>query len=73
MELNTPLGSGSKTSGCRCCGNVFTSASGFDGYWSGWAKRGGKCRPPSEAGLIQNEKGRWHAPGRDRSPGELEF
>jgi hypothetical protein len=67
MELNASLGSGFKASGCRCCGNVFTSGSGFDMHWQGWRKRAGKCRPPAECGLTQNEKGRWHAPSEDRS------
>lgn len=60
MELKVALGTGKNTSGCRTCGEVFTSLGGFDSHWRGWAKRDGKCRPPAEVGLVQRADGKWH-------------
>jgi len=71
--LKVSLGTGKNASGCRCCSEVFTSGSGFDKHWIGWAKRGGKCRPPAEVGLVQRGDGKWHFPGSGehaRFPGE---
>lgn len=64
-ELKVPLGGGKVTSGCRCCGEVFTSLGGFDKHWQGWKQREGKCQPPANVGLVQSANGRWHFPGRD--------
>jgi hypothetical protein len=57
VELKVPLGTGRNTSGCRGCGEVFTSITSFDRH-----QRKGKCLPPAEVGLVQNDKGRWHFP-----------
>lgn len=65
MELKVSLGTGKNTSGCRSCGEVFTSGSGFDKHWIGWVKRGGKCQHPSKVGLVQRDDGKWHFPARD--------
>ncbi len=60
VELKVPLGNGRRTSGCRGCGEVFTSITGFDRH-----QRRGKCLPPAECGLVQGENGRWHFPGHE--------
>ena len=72
VELKVPLGSGRQTSGCRGCGEVFTSITAFDKHWAGWQKRDGKCQPPANVGLVQGENGRWHFPAADEAKVELD-
>lgn len=59
MELKVPLGTGRQTSGCRGCGEVFTSLTAFDRH-----HRGGKCLPPASVGLLERPDGKWGWPGR---------
>ncbi len=63
VPLKVPLGSGHKTSGCRRCGEVFTSLGGFDRHRS---QRRGVCVPPASVGLVQHANGRWSFPDRVR-------
>jgi hypothetical protein len=67
MELKVPLGSGLGTCGCRRCGEVFTSLTGFERH-----QRKGKCLDPAEIGLVQRPNGRWSFPPREtEEPGEI--
>lgn len=59
VPLKVPLGGGHQTSGCRKCGEVFTSLTGFDKH-----QRDGQCLPPGQAGLVQHANRRWSLPGR---------
>ncbi len=59
MNLRVPLGSGLKTCGCRGCGEVFTSLTGFESH-----QRRGRCLPPGEVNLVQRSDGKWCMPGR---------
>ena len=62
MELKVPLGNGRKACGCRGCGEVFTSLTGFDRH-----QRGFRCLPPAGVGLVQRADGKWSFPGREIS------
>lgn len=44
---------------CLCfqCREVFSSVSGFDKH-----RKAGRCREPSEVGLVRNKKGYWSHP-----------
>jgi hypothetical protein len=59
MELKTTLGIGHQTSGCRGCGEVFTSLTGFDRH-----RRGFRCLHPAETGLRQRPDGKWSMPAQ---------
>jgi hypothetical protein len=59
MELKVALGTGYGASGCRGCGEVFTSLTGFERH-----QRDGHCLPPSEVGLVQRDDGKWSFPPR---------
>jgi hypothetical protein len=62
-ELNAPLGTGHRACGCRGCGNVFTSLSGFDQHQR-WQDGTLTCLNPAFAGLERKKSGRWGYPGR---------
>ena len=50
--------------GCGGCGEIFTSLSAFDYHQDrDYTRRPPViCRPPAEAGLIQDNDGRWRVP-----------
>ena len=64
--LKVPLGHGRQASGCRGCGEVFTSLTAFDRH-----QRHGHCTPPPSVGLVQHVNGRWSLPGRGPAPLEI--
>lgn len=64
-DLNAPLGTGLKACGCRGCGHVFTSLSGFDKHQR-LGPSGLQCLSPEAAGLERKGSGRWGLPGRER-------
>ena len=64
MLLKMPLPGGTRVSGCRGCGEVFSSLTAFDQH-----RRGFQCRLPSECGLVYRlflpDQGLWALPGGD--------
>lgn len=60
-ELEVSLGTGKRACGCRGCGRVFTSLSGFDKHQR-MRDGGSVCLDPLTVGLERKSSGRWGFP-----------
>jgi len=59
--------------GCPLCGREFTTMTAFDRHQDVDYKRtpNVRCVNPAAVGLVQNERGRWHAPANARERSRL--
>jgi hypothetical protein len=59
--------------GCPLCGREFTTMKAFDRHQDVDYQREPDiiCKDPATAGLVQNDRGRWHSPADARARARL--
>lgn len=62
MELEVELGNGKSAAGCRGCGKVFSSDTGFDRHIR-QSDTGTVHLDPVDLGMVQRANGHWSLPG----------